>query len=358
MEQFNDGTAYGYSIDRPLETNSLGGHMYGSYDDAVQSNKEYDLKIGVNTGLKWKFTRICAKSDTSTKITYARLQCDSSTGTITNTTAYPEATYPDEYALGQVMAGKSLTRVGAMISKVAIKNIQDISIFWRTTYTERIYIMYQIEGETEWQQLHSMTDSDIDDSVPIPGNYTGSRGWDAHGYTTFNSSSWTDKPLYGANAKIAILTAGKAVSGNFPISAILINSNKAAVRYLNTLTYKDHVCSENGTNNYMNLNKSVSDYVHNQALFQLATERADGNFLQEYICTGTKSSEYYILGLYNHLVTSIPALGSVKTSSARFYNPLGNNKDSTAIMVVTILSVVSVSSIILLVVSKKKKRIS
>ena len=132
MEQFNDGTAYGYSIDRPLETNSLGGHMYGSYDDAVQSNKEYDLKIGVNTGLKWKFTRICAKSDTSTKITYARLQCDSSTGTITNTTAYPEATYPDEYALGQVMAGKSLTRVGAMISKVAIKNIATTRIFTKS----------------------------------------------------------------------------------------------------------------------------------------------------------------------------------------------------------------------------------
>lgn len=309
MEQFNDGTAYGYSIDKPLEGNSLGGHMYGSYDDGVQANKEYDLKIGVNTDLKWKFSAIRAKSDTSSKLTYARLECNSSDKTITNTEKYPEATYPDEYALGQIMTGKSMTRVGAMISKVAIENIQDISIYWRTTYTERIYIMYQISGETEWKQLHSMTDSDIDDGVPIAGNYTGTRGWDAHGYTTFNSSSWHDKDLYGATAKIAILTAGKSVSGNIPISAIVINQERAAVRYLNALTYRDNICTDG---NLIDLHKSTSDYSHNQALFQLATERVSGSALAEYDLAGTKTSDLNALSFYNHLVTAIPGLGQTK----------------------------------------------
>ena len=309
MEQFNDGTAYGYSIDKPLDANSLAGHMYGNYEDGVKDKKTYDLKTGVNTDLQWRFSALRANSNTTSRLTTVRLECNSSDKTIKNTTSFPEADYPDEYALGQVMTGKSLNRVGAMISTVAISDIEDISIFWRTTYTERIYIMYQISGETEWKQLHSMTDSDIDDGVPIPGNYTGTRGWDAHGYTTLNSSSFKEKDLYGATAKIAILTAGKSVSGNLPISAILINQKRAAIRYLNSLTYRENICLDG---NILDLHRTTEDYSHNEALFQLATERVDGADLAEYTLAGNKTTDTNARSFYNHLVTEMPGLGSVK----------------------------------------------
>ena len=92
MEQFNDGSdAYSYTSDKPLDANTLGGHMYGSYDNGVQGNKLYDLKQGINTDLKWRFTAIRAQSDLTSRLTYARIECNSSDKTITNTTAYPEA---------------------------------------------------------------------------------------------------------------------------------------------------------------------------------------------------------------------------------------------------------------------------
>ena len=174
-----------------------------------------------------------------------------------------------------------------------------------------------------------------DDDLRIAGNYSGTHGWDAKGYTTFNSESWTTKELYGANAKIALVIAGKE-SGNLPLSAILINANNAAVRYLNTLSYKDNICSANGTNMYFDLNKGQSDGVHNQDLFQLATERAEGSFLADYIVVGGKTTEYYALGLYNHLVTSIPALGSVKAASSNYFMNMNNNANVAIIVSVSV----------------------
>ena len=286
-----------------------------------------------------------------------RIENSSTSRNICSPTYFSETEFPDEYALGQLMLTHSnIDRAGAMISASVIKNIQDISIYWRTTYTSKIYICYQLNGTGDWKELHSMSDSNIDDGVPIAGNYSGERGWDAHGYTTFNSSSWTTKELYGADAKLAFVIAGK-VSGNLPLSAICINSNKAAVRYLNALSYRDHVCSENGENNYYNLYKGVSDNTHNQALFQLATEHADADFLAQYEVAGSKTSEVNALGLYNHLVTSIPSLGEVKASSARVNGGFGNSSDNSATIAIVVISAVSISTITLLLVLKKKKRV-
>lgn len=313
MEQFNNGTStYGYSIDRPLGNNSIAGHVFGSYEDGVKEKKTYNLQIGVNENLKWKFSGLRAKSETSTRLTSFRLENNSTNLNIQNASAFPEADYPDEYGIGQLMSThSSVTRSGAMITDRVIKDIRDISLFWRTSYTQKIYICYQLDGETEWKELHSMTDSDIDDGVPMAGNYTGTRGWDAYGYTTFNSSSWTTKELYGKDAKLAIVIGG-TISGNLPLSAIMINANKSAVRYLNALSYQDKICSSNGENLYFDLRNTTEDYVHNQALFQLATEKATGEFLAEYNVAGAKTSETTALGLYNHLVGAIPGLGTAK----------------------------------------------
>ena len=286
----------------------------------------------------------------------AYLQIESSANhNLKDTTAYPQATKPDEYGIANLFSS-SYSHISAMYTTTAIKNITDISIYWRSSYTKRAYICYQLDGETSWKKYADIARADNGD---IKGNYSGTRGWDTFGYLTSKSSTWTGHELYGKTAKIAIACTEKSSSeeGNFPVSAILINNNKAAVRYLNKLTYHDNVCSDNGENKSFDLNKGQSDNVHNQDLFQLATENATGSFLGDYICAGSKTSEYYILGLYNHFVTSIPALGSVKASSARLFSPLGKNENSTAIMVVTILSVVSVSSITLLVVFKKKRRV-
>ena len=238
-----------------------------------------------------------------------------------------------------------------MISETAISNITDLSFFWRSSYAQKVYIVYQLSGETEWKILSGTGSPD--------GNYTGSHGWDTRGYSTFNSGSWKEKELYGATAKIGIAcTEAPSESGSLPISAVLVNVNKAAVKYLNLLTYNEHICSENGENKQFDLTKGQSDKVHNQDLFQLATEYAEGSFLGEYICTGTKTSEYYILGLYNHLVTSIPTLGSVKASSSRLIGGFINSVERNTYTVIAIIAVVSISSVILFAFIKKKKEIN
>ena len=354
-----DNEHYSYSGDKPIGVHAIGGNQYGiagnSSANLKKTNFETNLMGGVNETLTWRFSGMNTKWKSSPNRLYVQLENNSSNWNICNSTSFPQSTSPDEYALGQLVIATGKAKGASLVSTSVIQNIQDMSFYWRSSYSTKVLLCYQLENETEWKVFHTMN---MNDSEKIVGNYSGTRGWDTYGYTTFNSSSWSTKELCGANAKIAfVCTEAPTESGNFPLSAILINANNAAVRYLNLLSYHDNVCSDNGVDKTFDLNKGQNDNVHNQDLFQLATERASGDFLAQYSVAGTKTNESTALGLYNHLVLSIPALGSVKTSSARFYNPLGNNKDSTAIMVVTILSVVSVSSIILLVVSKKKKRV-
>ena len=326
----------------------MGGHIYGDFGGGRKENFSTNLQSGINETLTWKFTCGRVKNDTAVGFVTFGIETHGTTGNILDASLYPEGT--DEYAIAQCTIGSStnLTECSAMILESYIDGLEDFSVFWRNNaYGNKFAICYQVEGGA-WTRL----------SNTVAGNYTGTRGWDAHGYVTYKSSSWGTCPAHNARVKLAFsCTNAGSDHGNFRPSAILINANKSAVRYLNVLSYKDNVCSDNGENNFYDLNKGQTNNVHNQDLFQLATERAEASYLEQYSLAGTKSSESTALGLYNHLVTSIPTLGSVKSASARFYNPLGNNKDSTAIMVVTILSVVSISSIILLVVSKKKKRV-
>ena len=186
-----------------------------------------------------------------------------------------------------------------MIMDSYIDELNDFSVFWRSNaYGTKFAICYQIYGG-EWQRL----------SNTVAGNYTGTRGWDAHGYSTFKSDGWKTKDLYKQKVRLAFaVTNSGSDHGNFRPSAIVINANKAAVRYLNTLSYKEGACSDTT----YDLRKSAADNVHNQDLFQLATEKASGEFLAEYSVAGTTTSETNVLSFYNYLVREIPDLGSAK----------------------------------------------
>lgn len=337
LEQYMSSSSldsYSYVNDKPLGgKNAIGGHYYG---DGITTPTDVttNLNSGVNETLQWKisFGRVRGKADPNRA--YFQLE-SSASHNLKDATAYPQADYPDEYAIANLFSS-SYNHVSAMYTTTAIKNVQDVIIHWRSAYTKRAYLCFQVEGGawTRYADINRNSDG------KIIGNLTGTRGWDTYGYQASKSSSWASSPLKGATAKIAIaccemVASGTTVSeeGNFPVSAILINPNNAAVRYLNALTYQDHICSSNGENLFFDLNKGQADNVHNQDLFQLATERADADFLANYVVAGSKTSEYYLLGLYNHLVTSIPALGSVKVASSNFFNKLAMGGTNVALIV-------------------------
>ena len=340
LEQYMSSSSldsYSYVDDKPLGgKNAIGGHYYG---DGITTPTDVvtNLNSGVNETLQWKisFGRVRGKADPNRA--YFQLE-SSASHNLKDSTAYPQADYPDEYAIANLFSS-SYYHVSAMYTTTAIENIEDVILYWRSSYTKRAYLCFQVEGGS-WTRY---ADINRNSDGKIIGNLTGTRGWDTYGYQASKSSSWASSPLKGATAKIAIACCemvnknGEVTEeGNFPVSAILINPNKAAVRYLNALSYQDHVCSSNGENLFFDLNKGQSDNVHNQDLFQLATERADGSFLADYVCAGTKTSEYYVLGLYNHLVTSIPALGSVKAASSNYFMNMTNNANVVIIVSVSI----------------------
>ena len=325
LEQYNGGTEYGYTNDKPLaETNALGGHIYGDVGGARKENFSTNLLYGVNETSTWTFTCGRVKNDTTNGFITFGVETHGTTGNILDSAAYPEGT--DGYAIGQLTIGSSttLTECSAMIMDNYIDELNDFSVFWRNNaYGSKFSICYQIFGG-EWKRL----------SNTASGNYTGTRGWDAHGYSTFKSDGWTGKDLYRQKVRLAFAVTNAGTDhGNFRPSAIVINANKAAVKYLNALTYREGVCT---TSSQFDLNLSATDNRHNQDLFQLATERADGAFLADYICTGTKTSAYYILDLYNHLVTSIPSLGSVKVASSNYFMNMTNNASVVIIVSVSV----------------------
>ena len=326
---------YSYANDRPLGVDTIGGHLYGIGGPVAANLKQTayktNLKGGVNETLEWEFSGLNTKGKSGPNRLYIQLENNSSNWNICKDTSFPQATYPNEYAIGQLITAAGFAKGAVMFSTTAIKNIKDISFYWRSSYAKRAFIFYQLDGETEWKTLHSMN---MNDSEKIVGNYSGTRGWDTYGYTTFNSESWTTKELYNKTAKIAFAcTEAPTESGSFPLSAICINANNAAVRYLNTLSYKDNICSSNGTNMFFDLTKGQSDKVHNQDMFQLATERADGSFLANYTLGGDKTSEYYALGLYNHLVASVPGLGDAKSANANFFQMTMGNASNLAVII-------------------------
>lgn len=354
LEQYmtsSDLESYSYTADKPLGgKNAICGHYYGS-GITTPTDVVTNLNSGVNETLQWKISygRIRGKADPNRA--YFQLE-SSASHNLKDATAYPQETYPDEYAIANLFSS-SYTHISAMYTTTAIKNIEDVIIHWRSCYTKRAYLCYQVDGGS-WARY---ADINRNSSGTIVGNLTGTRGWDTYGYQASKSSSWATSPLKGATAKIAIACCEMSSSeeGNFPVSAILINPNNAAVRYLNALSYQDNVCSSNGENMYFDLNKGQSDNVHNQDLFQLATERADGSFLANYVCAGGKTSEYYVLGLYNHLVTSIPDLGSVKAASSNFFNKLAMGGTNVALIASVSIAAAAVIGTGLLLGLKKRK---
>ena len=345
LESYNGGSEYGYTNDKPLaENNLLGGHMYGGVGGNRQEDFSTNLMTGVNETLTWRFTCGRCKNDTTKGFVVFGIETHGTTGNILDETKYPEGT--DEYAIAKLTIGSStnLTECSAMIMNSYIDCLEDFSVFWRdNAYGTKWAICYQVEGG-EWQRL----------SNTASGNYTGTRGWDAHGYCTYISSSWTGKDAYRAKVKLAFaVTNIGSDHGNFRPSAILINNNKAAVKYLNALSYREGVCS----NSSFDLNKGQSDNVHNQDLFHLATERANASFLANYELGGTKTSETTALGLYNHLVSAIPGLGSVKSSSSiRFFNGIASFDNGNMIVVIAVVAAATLLSTGFILIAKKKKQ--
>ena len=364
FEQYNDVANcistedYSYANDKPIGSNSIGGHLYGTYGNNAtnlkQTNYETTLMGGVNENLQWRFSGLNVKGKGDPNRLYIQLENNSSSWNICNATSFPQATSPDEYALGQLVTAAGCTKGASMVSIGVIQNIKDMSFYWRSSYSKKVLICYQLENDSTWKVFHTMN---MNDSEKIVGNYSGTRGWDKYGYTTFNSSSWTEKELYGANARIAfVCTEAPTESGSFPLSAVVINANNAAVRYLNVLTYNDNICSDNGTDLTFNLNKGQNDKVHNQDLFQLATERADGSFLANYQLQGTKTNDRNALSFYNHLVGAVSGLGDAKSASSNFFKMmnLGNSANVALIASISVAAAAVIGTGLFFSLKKRK----
>ena len=359
-DQYELAMMEGYgNDDRPIDSESklLGLYLY---DSGVQVNYSSNLLFGVNDSLQWRFSSVRGYYNSTDKYynvilrtgtKYTVTEKDDTTGgnicNTDNTVAYGADT--DEYKIG---ADISYDYAGAMISKTVIKNIQDISFYWRYASSSllRGYIYYQLENQTTWQRYVQIRN---DTSGRVAGNVSGSRGWDTYGYTTFNSSSWSSHPLHGANAKIAFVVAANSLGKEIQLSAVSINASKGAVRYLNALSYRNNICTDGSA---FDLTKSVSDSSSNLYSFQLATEHADGNVLANYTVNGSKTSETTALGLYNYLVTSMPVLGDVKAANSRVFNIVATFEDNGALVVVISIASLAAAGCSLLAIKKHKKQ--
>ena len=338
LEQFNGGEPYGYVNDKPIsELNSLAGHLYGNYDDALQVKLEHNLQGGVNETLKWVFSGV--KSKNKNGLTYVQLENSKSKTNICNAEQFPEADFPNEYAIGQILTAEGYKQGAVMYTKDYIDSVLDFQFYWRSSYTQKIFILYQIEGQ-DWQVLSKK------------GNVAGDRGWDANGYSTFESSSWAEKELCHAKARLGIAcTEAPEESGSMPINAVCINADYAAVRYLNVLSYQDNMCS--GETGY-NLNLGEEQLKHNQDLFKLATEKADADNLAAYSVLGSKTKETTALGLYNHFVESIPELGDVKGLAVE-HVANSTTYTSSSIVAIAVIASVALVAVTAVVVTKKIK---
>ena len=341
---------YSYANDRPIGNDTIGGFLYGDVGNNAKLLKKTNYVTnlrGINPTLEWRFSGLNVKSKTNPTRLYIQLENNSSDWNICNAESFPQDTNPDEYAIGQIILADGCAKGASMVSTTAIANIQDISVYWRTSYTKRIYVLYQLEGETEWKKLSGTGSNDA-------GNYTGERGWDAHGYTTFRSESWKTKELYGATAKIAIAcTEAPTESGNLPLSAIVINADKAAAKYLNHLSYNEGVCD---AETKFDLKKTEADKTHNQQFFQMVTERASADFLNDCVITGTKTTETNALSMYNYFVSVIPGLGTVKTPSTRYFGSLfaGGNYATATVVLVSALTVITIGFGAYFILRKKR----
>lgn len=329
-------TADTSSTDLPLGEKLLAQYLYDSGSESYSGTMTRSLDAHrvsderLNPSLEWKID--CFKPFFNSGVMRFLLRAGTSSINMYDSTQFGEGT--DEYALTSVLQAADPTytvRGGAMISNTVMTDIQDISIFWRYTDCRRFFVCYQLENTTEWKIL---TTFNMQDSGIIEGNYRGTRGWDAYGFTTFNLDNWNTHELKGANAKIAFVASHNTFEGNMQLSSLLINANKTAVRYLNYLSCRDKLCTTEG-GNYKDLHLTKNENSHVQDLFQLVTEKADPSFLASYTVKGTKTTEKTALGLYNHFVSTIPGLGNVKVPNASVMGGLfsGNSTNATIVLV-------------------------
>ena len=344
-----------WKTDKPLGTDyHLARYLYSNGN---QSNWTHAIPGSVNQTSKWRFSDIRYYNASAKKYLVPFIKAGSSSditkSNIFNTTIYNSADYPDEYAIGQLLVNSDHATFsvygGSMISSSTIENITDISFYWRYSEAARFHILYQLNGTGDWALLTTCCISEI--SYKIEGNYSGTMGGLAvNGFKTANLEGWTSSPLYNQNAKLAFVVAGNS-AGDMQISGFVINANKSTVKYLDKLAGLDNICDGSSA---QDLHKTYADYSHNQDLFQFVTGDAVGSELENYTLTGTKTTETHVLNFYNHLVSKVPGLGSIKAASSKLI--FENSGSSNVIAIVCIAtSVVAIAAGGLLIGLKKKK---
>lgn len=367
LESYNSTGDNGFYKDQPLGKLSLGGTLLDESKTDLQANYTTSFRSGItettSTALQWTFSGVRVKDygNTEPKTVTARLQTNSSTANVLDTSVYPAD--GDFNKVGLLTKGsdsdQNVSRVSVLMTSDYIDEVNDFSFYWRSVYARKLSICYKIEGQ-DWVRLSSYNTVSSNG-----GNYTGTRGWDAYGYTTFNLSGWASHELKGAKAKLAIaITNIGSDDGNIVLSAVLINSKYAAVRYLNTLSYQNHICSDNDYEEgkahkkyYYNLNNSSANGTHNQDMFKLATERVSADELADYEIFGEETSERNALSFYNYLVSSISGLGDVKSpSSVKFFNGIASFENGDTLLIIISVSAVSFATLGFVLFKKSKKQ--
>ena len=122
---------------------------------------------------------------------------------------------------------------------------------------------------------------------------------------------------------------------------------------LNHLSYNEGVCD---AETKFDLKKTEADKTHNQQFFQMVTERASADFLNDCVITGTKTTETNALSMYNYFVSVIPGLGTVKTPSTRYFGSLfaGGNYATATVVLVSALTVITIGFGAYFILRKKR----
>ena len=349
------------SVDRPLGVKLLAKYLYDSGKSSYAQDTTLSFESAqsvaeerVNPSLEWRFNAF--KPYFKNGVMRLVMRAGTSSINMYNTTQYDAENHPEEYAIARLLETEDATYAkygSAMISNSVLTDINDISLYWRTSSARRLFVCYQLNGTGDWKRLCTFN---MQDSGYIEGNIKGTRGWDTYGFTTFRLDGWATHELNGASAKLAFVISNheyKDDGTDIHLSAININANKSAVRYLNSMSYREGHCT-NGS--LMDLHLTAANNSHSQDLYQLATENADGDFLANYDIFGNKTSETTALGLHNYLVSAISGLGEAKVSAANPYSPATNNGGLGVFIVVGASALVAACalSITTVVIIKKK----
>ena len=345
FEQYCGGSEYGYGNDKPLGSNFLAGHLYGGNGAASLSNYSTSLN-GVNESLTWTFTNVGAYNPNPYDVCYLILKNTSyENATNSEYENYNEDLHNIILNFKGVSDPATSGYFGAMISDVAITDINDLSFYWRSdnAYSSSVAVFYQLYDEGEhafgtWTRLMSSANTD------------GTRGWDAKCLSTFNLPGWQSHELHGSTAKIALALRGGS-GADARLGGVLINYRNSAVRYLNALSYRTGMCDGEDDKS---IALDASDNRHNKDFFELCTEHlsnSDAEFLVSYTVAGSHTSAPNALDLYNDFAKFLSKSPLSANQSVLFFD----NKNNSLVIAITVSSL-SIIALGTFLVSKKTKK--